>query len=278
MRHFLTICLIGLLCGCTSMTAQRVALVQKIRGDLTDVPSLTSDPSFVRALHAIAATKREDFVSNGTKRNAYAERPQDIGFGQTISDPYIVAVMTAAANLAPHSHVLEVGTGSGYQAAVLSRLAARVYSIEILEPLAKAAAARLKRLRYDNVEVRAGDGFGGWPSAAPFDAIVVTAGADKVPAPLFRELAPGGRLVMPLGPSEVQERLMVFQKAADGRISKCVLGSAMFVPLTGRGERPKGLMGLEERGLAYCYGADVGRWDFEAVGAKRESKIDIQAR
>ena len=235
-------------------------------------PALADSKEFRRALAAMATVRRKDFVPRTLRKAANAERPEPIGYEQTISSPYIVALMTAAANPKPGERVLEVGTGSGYQAAVLSRLAQTVYTIEIVEPLAKTAAERLSRLGYANVRTKAGDGFAGWPEAAPFNAILVTAGAADPPEPLLAQLAIGGRLVMPIGPSTVQEKLMLVTKRADGTFSRCVLGIAMFVPLTGKGERPDRLMGISERGIPYCYGEDVGAWYFVSADQATTSK------
>ncbi len=251
--------------GCTTMGARRAALIRDIRQQAAEVPSFANDQAFVRVLAALASVPRERFVPAGSRRLAYAESPQAIGYGQTISDPYIVAIMIAAAEVPGRMRVLEIGTGSGYGAAVLSRLADEVYSIEIVEPLAREAANRLRGLGYDNVHVRSGDGFAGWSEAAPFDAILVTAGAAEAPPTLLEQLAPGGRMVMPIGPTTVQERLMVFYKSRGGIISRCILGSAMFVPLTGKGGRSPRSMGIQEGHLPYCYGADLGRWDFQVM-------------
>ena len=232
----------------------RAAMVERIRARAgADFPALVRDPHFAAALAAVAATDRERFVRRRDRALAYGDTPLPIGHGQTISDAYIVTVMTAALALPPRASVLEVGTGSGYQAAILSRLAASVHSIEIVAPLARAAGRRLKRLRFANVSVRAGDGYLGWPEAAPYDAIIVTAGAARVPAPLLEQLKPGGTLVMPIGPQWALEQLVVIRKAPDGRLASCSMGAALFVPLTGRGERPANPTGLYDRSLPDCY-------------------------
>ena len=263
--------LIGLAAGvavscCTGIgldyQAQREALVAQVSKDLADAPQLSDTKGFRRAMAALGQVRREEFVSRETKRQAYDEQPQPIGYDQTISSPYIVGIMTAVADPPANGRVLEIGTGSGYQAAVLAHLTGQVYTIEIVEPLAKSAEARLRKLRYKNVHVRAGDGFAGWPSEAPFDAIVVTAGAAEPPLPLLEQLAPHGRMIMPIGPSTVQERLMLFTRDGSGNVSRCVIGSTMFVPLTGQGARPGSLVGLSDRNIGFCYGSDLGRWYF----------------
>jgi protein-L-isoaspartate(D-aspartate) O-methyltransferase len=254
--------------ACSTVSRQRQVSLNEIRSTLSSNQGLAEEPGFDAAIDAVSAVRREEFVPAPLRRMSYADSPEDIGYGETISSPYIVALMTAAAGIQPGSRVLEIGTGSGYQAAVLSRLAGQVYSIEIIEPLARAAAARLKRLRYNNVEVRAGDGFEGWPEHAPFNSILVTAGAAEPPAPLLKQLAPGGRLLMPIGPTWSQERLIVYRKDLMGALSSCVLGGAIFVPLTGKGAQPPGEMGLEDGSLAFCYGADLGRYYFDVVGSK----------
>jgi protein-L-isoaspartate(D-aspartate) O-methyltransferase len=184
-----------------------------------------------RVLQAMDEVPRHEFVPESIRASAYEDRPLPIGHGQTISQPYIVALMTA--RIKPDGVVLEVGTGSGYQAAVLAKLASKVYSIEIVEPLGRQAAERLHRLGYTNVEVRIGDGYAGWPEHAPFDAILVTAAPDHVPEPLIEQLKPGGRLVVPVGmPGAIQE-LMLIQKDPTGRVTRRKVISVSFVPLTG---------------------------------------------
>lgn len=221
-----------------------------------DAPA-AADAYFDATLAAIARIPRAAFVPRDQRKFAYTPfRPLPIGYGQTISDPYIVAVMTAALRLPSGANVLDIGTGSGYQAAVLAALGHRVTSIEILTPLAEQARTRLGRLGY-SVDVRQGDGFAGAPDKAPFDGIIVAAGAATVPAPLLAQLRNGGTLIMPIGPSGFQEHLIVFRKSSTGEVSRCNLGWAAFVPLTGKGERPPMLKGLEDRSVPLCYGVDV---------------------
>lgn len=181
-------------------------------------------------LAALRATPRELFVLPRNRSLAYANHPLPIGHGQTISQPFIVAVMTQLLAVAPHHSVLEVGTGSGYQAAVLARLAQAVYTIEIVPALAASASDRLTALGYDNVFVREGNGWQGWPERAPFDSIVVTAVAEKIPPALIAQLAPNGRLVMPLGPEDGFQELAIYDKR-DQRLRR--LFPVRFVPLTG---------------------------------------------
>lgn len=186
-----------------------------------------------RVLDALARVPRHRFVPAPMQRRAYENRPLPIGHDQTISQPFIVAWMTDLLDPAPGDTVLEVGTGSGYQAAILSLLVARVYSIEIVAPLAEASAERLRALGYANVTVREGDGYAGWPGHAPFDAIIVTAGAEHVPQPLVDQLKPGGRMVIPVGRQSTGQEMVLIEKAADGRIRRRSLGAVRFVPLTG---------------------------------------------
>jgi protein-L-isoaspartate(D-aspartate) O-methyltransferase len=185
-----------------------------------------------RVLEALLVVPRHKFVPEEAVGAAYADQPLPIGEGQTISQPYMVAVMTEALELTGSERVLEVGTGSGYQAAVLSRLAREVYTVESHASLAVAARRRLARLDYGNVHVHAGDGTLGLPDAAPFDGIVVTAAAPKIPPPLLEQLAEGGRLVIPVGQADHQELLQV-RKIGGETISR-VLHYCRFVPLMGR--------------------------------------------
>ncbi|WP_294268370.1 protein-L-isoaspartate(D-aspartate) O-methyltransferase [uncultured Sphingomonas sp.] len=236
----------------------RVNLVATIRHDIRQAAPAADDAELAKALGAVATVPRESFVPPEYRRYAYAsELSLPIGYDQTISDPYIVALMTASAHVPVGGNVLDVGTGSGYQAAVLGRIATRVTSVEIVAPLAAQATARLAALGYRNVEVRTGDGFAGAPDRAPFDAIIVAAGSDRVPQPLLDQLKPGGRLVMPVGATWVSEQLLVVTRTGAKSYDRCSLGLAMFVPLTGRGERSPRAAGLIDRSVPLCYGTAV---------------------
>ena len=181
---------------------------------------------------AMGKVPRHEFVPALERRNAYANRPLPIGMGQTISQPFIVALMTDLMEVKPGDRVLEIGTGSGYQAALLAELAGTVYTIEIVEPLAREAAERRNRLGYRNVVTRTGDGYQGWREHAPFDAISVTAGPREVPQPLIDQLKPGGRLVVPVGGQAAGQSLLLMEKHADGRITRRNILAVRFVPLT----------------------------------------------
>jgi protein-L-isoaspartate(D-aspartate) O-methyltransferase len=182
-------------------------------------------------LQALRQMPRHEFVPESARHAAHDDRPLPIGQGQTISQPYIVALMTELARLTPESRVLEVGTGSGYQAAVLAKLAAEVYTIEIVPELARRAEGDLTRLGYKNVHVRVGDGYRGWPELAPFDAIVVTAAPEKIPPPLLEQLKIGGRLVIPVG--DYRQELKVVTRTAGGCREE-TSGAVRFVPMTGQ--------------------------------------------
>lgn len=182
-------------------------------------------------LQAMEDVPRHEFVVPGMERYSYENAAQSIGHGQTISQPLIVAVMTALADVDRSSKVLEVGTGSGYQAAVLARLAGRIYSVEVVEPLALQAQETLKRLGVDNVSIRVGDGHAGWLEYAPYDAIVVTAAPETVPQALIEQLKPGGRLVIPVG--GLDQELVVIEKNAAGEIQQRDVIPVRFVPFTG---------------------------------------------
>jgi len=184
-----------------------------------------------RVLAVMGKVPRHEFVPGEFRAQAYADGPLPIGHGQTISQPYIVAFMTEKLEPKPADRVLEIGTGSGYQAAVLAELVREVRTIEIVEPLARRAAADLKRLDYTNVTVRAGDGYKGWPEAAPFDAVIVTCAPDHIPQPLVEQLKEDGRMIIPVGPAGNQELYVLRKKA--GKVEKQAVLPVRFVPMTG---------------------------------------------
>ena len=216
---------------------QREQLMTAIAVLATETASETGRPAFSPAVMA-AMTKvpRHRFVPTDQVPYAYANRPLAIGHGQTISQPYIVALMTDLIDPRADQHVLEIGTGSGYQAAVLAELVAQVHSIEIIAPLAEEAAARLKALGYANIQTRVGDGYYGWEEVGPFDAILVTAAASHVPPPLIRQLKPGGRMVIPVGAHFMAQYLLLVEKTAEGQVSTRQILPVSFVPLTGGGK------------------------------------------
>ncbi len=187
------------------------------------------DPAVLRAMRTVL---RHEFVPDDLRRFAYNDGPLPIGHGQTISQPYIVAWMTQLLELEPGDRALEIGTGSGYQAAVLAEILDSVFTIEIIEPLASSARMRLTRLGYDRVSVRHGDGYYGWRGGGPFDAIIVTAAATHIPPPLIEQLAPGGRMVIPVGPPFRVQQLMLLEKREDGSVSQRALAPVAFVPFT----------------------------------------------
>lgn len=182
---------------------------------------------------ALRATPREQFVAPGDESVAYVNRPLPVGFGQTISQPFIVALMTQLLIAAEPQTVLEIGSGSGYQAAVLARLVKHVVSVEIIPELADGAARRLRRMAIDNVDIHCADGYLGWPTGAPFDAIIVTACAPFVPPALLEQLRCGGRLVLPVGEPRACQELRVIDKAADGALQDRFVLPVAFVPLVG---------------------------------------------
>lgn len=186
-----------------------------------------------RVLAAMLKVERHKFVPQSEVANAYQNRPLPIGYGQTISQPYIVALMTDLMRVEPNHVVLEIGTGSGCQAAILAELAKAVYTIEIIEPLGNQAKQRLQNLGYRNVLSKVGDGYYGWDQYAPFDSIIVTAAASHVPPPLIKQLKPGGRMVIPVGAQFLTQYLMLVEKNADGTVSSKQILPVSFVPLTG---------------------------------------------
>ena len=224
------------------MSVRRKAMVAEIEAEVADTRKWLGkrklDPQVIAAM---AKVPRHLFVPESTRTRAYENRPQPIGHGQTISQPYMVAVMTDLAEIEPGDRVLEIGTGCGYQTAVLAELAAQVYSVEIVPELARPAAERLRGQGHGNVEVKCGDGARGWAEHAPFDAIIVTAAAwHRVPPALIEQLAPGGRLVIPVDRSvraarfpffDQDQELMVLNKDEEGRIAEREVLPVAFVPL-----------------------------------------------
>ena len=191
-----------------------------------------------RVLEVMGRVPRHLYVAEQQRWQAYADHPLPIGEGQTISQPYVVALMTEALHLKPSDRVLEIGTGSGYQAAVLAELVQSVYSIEIRKPLADMAERRLRELGYRNVQVRYGDGYFGWEAAAPFDAIIVTAAANHIPPPLIKQLKDGGRLILPLGSTFYSQTLTLVTRRGE-RLNVEQLGAVAFVPMTGEAQKRK---------------------------------------
>jgi protein-L-isoaspartate(D-aspartate) O-methyltransferase len=212
-----------------AMASMRQSMVDQLRGrDITDE----------RVLATMLRVPRHEFVPLHSRNEAYEDGPLPIGHGQTISQPYIVALMTQLVRPKPNERALDVGTGSGYQAAVLAELTQEVYSIEIVCPLADEASARLMSLGYENVTVRCGDGYVGWKEHAPFDVIVVAAAAGHVPKPLIDQLAPGGRMVIPVG--DFSQDLRLIEKSSDGSLRETTVAPVRFVPMTGKARAARG--------------------------------------
>jgi len=232
-----------LLLGCSGYAAgvqaddyaeARHKLVQEIESHVRATSEyLTKQALDPRVMQAIATVPRQEFVATELRSYAYYNQPLPIGHGQTISQPYIVAVMTDLLQLSPDSKVLEIGTGSGYQAAILAELTKQVYSIEIIKPLAEEAAARLTRLGYHNIKTKYADGYYGWQEHAPFDAIVVTAAASHVPPPLIKQLKVGGRMVIPVGSGFLTQELLLVNKGPGDKITTHQILPVRFVALTG---------------------------------------------
>jgi S-adenosylmethionine synthetase len=213
--------------------ADRSCMLQDIATDARLTAAQTGREQFAQCvMTALGRVPRHEFVPVADRDAAYVNAPLPIGCGQTISQPFIVALMTDLLDLDPGSRILEIGTGSGYQCAVLAELAARVHSIEVVAELASEAAVTLARLGYRNVRLRVGDGYLGWPDAAPFDAIIVTSGAADVPPPLIEQLAPGGRLVIPVGRTRGTQSLLVIEKRQDGSVHQRDVLPVAFVPFT----------------------------------------------
>ena len=219
-------------------TEAREQLVQVIEADVRMTSQYLNrqalDP---RVMKAMGKVLRHEFVRTALQRLAYHNRPLPIGYGQTISQPYIVAIMTDLLKPASDNKVLEIGTGSGYQAAVLAELVKQVYSIEIIKPLGEQATRRLSRLGYDNVMTKIGDGYYGWEANAPFDSIVVTAVASHIPPPLIKQLKVGGRMVIPVGSRFLTQQLLLVTKEEGDKITTRQILPVRFVPLTGDHDR-----------------------------------------
>lgn len=221
--------------GRNGMRAQDL-LLDEISADAWATRQYTGRSAFdARVMAALREVARDAFVPPELQHRAYDNIPLPIGHGQTISQPYIVALMSDLIRPGPDHVVLEIGTGSGYQAAVLAKLVKRVYTMEIVEALATEAGARLQRLGYDNVEVRSGNGRLGWPEHAPYDAILVAAAPRDIPPALIEQLSPGGTLVIPVGGAHEAQELLVLSKDAQGRLHERAVLPVVFVPLTGAG-------------------------------------------
>lgn len=217
-----------------SFRAERKKMIGEIEEDVRRTSAyLGKDVLDARVMAAMAGVPRHEFVPPRSRKAAYRNIPLPIGHGQTISQPYIVALMTDLLDVDPDARVLEVGTGSGYQAAILSELVSRVYTMEIIPDLGSQAKKRLADLSYDNVEVRIGDGYYGWPEAAPFDGIVVTAASSHIPPPLIEQLEKGGRMIIPVGSRFVTQQLLLVEKDMNGAITTRQVLPVRFVPLTG---------------------------------------------
>lgn len=215
-------------------TSQRQQMVAEIEKDVIKTSKYIDQKGFdKRVMQAMNTTPRHEFVPENQLDSAYDNRPLPIGYGQTISQPYIVALMTDLLNPEETHKVLEIGTGSGYQAAVLSELVDQVYSIEIVEPLAKRTAEKLKKLEYKNIDTLIADGYDGWPDHAPFDSIIVTAAISHIPPPLVNQLKNGGRMVIPVGTRFQTQYLTLVEKDAQGKITTRQILPVLFVPFTG---------------------------------------------
>jgi len=213
--------------------AERAALVEEVEANVRETKTyLGKDELDLRVIYALETVPRHEFVPEDIRALAYLNRPLPIGHEQTISQPYIVAIMTDLLGVFKGGRVLEVGTGSGYQAAILAALGAEVYSIEIVEPLALQAKALLDRLGFANVHVKSGDGYAGWPEHAPFDGIIVTAAAGHVPQPLIDQLKQGGRMIIPVDRGFGAQELMLIEKGEFGDITREEILPVLFVPLT----------------------------------------------
>ncbi len=231
---FAALCLLPSLLAATDFEAARQGMIDEIEADVRRTSEYLQRPALnPGVLRVMSDTPRHLFVPEELQDRAYENRPLPIGYGQTISQPYIVAIMTDLIDPQPGDRALEIGTGSGYQAAVLSRLVSQVYSMEIVEPLGEEATARLRKLGYDNVEVKIGDGYFGWETHAPYDIIIVTAAASHIPPPLVKQLKPGGRMIIPVGSRFMTQQLLLVDKDEEEELSVRQILPVRFVPLTG---------------------------------------------
>jgi len=214
--------------------AKRERMIEEIEGDVKATSRRIGKKELSKSvMKGMANVPRHEFVPGNLRRSAYENRPLPIGYGQTISQPYIVALMTDLLDIEGDDIVLEVGTGSGYQAAILAQLVKKVYTIEIIKELGEQAKGRLEDLGYKNIAVQVGDGYYGLEGLAPFDGIIVTAAANHVPPPLIKQLRPGGRMVIPVGGAFMTQQLMLVEKRNDGKIITKQVLPVIFVPLTG---------------------------------------------
>ncbi len=213
----------------------RKGMVKIIEEEVDDTEWHTGRPKLAKAtINAMESVKRHEFVPLSSRLNAYENRPLSIGYGQTISQPYIVAIMTDLLDLKHSDRVLEIGTGSGYQAAVLAEIVKEVYTIEVIRELGISAAARLEKLGYKNINTRIGDGYYGWEEHAPYDAIIVTAAAGNIPPPLIKQLRPGGKMIIPVKSYFYVQHLILVSKDERGTVSTRQIMPVIFVPLTGQ--------------------------------------------
>jgi protein-L-isoaspartate(D-aspartate) O-methyltransferase len=243
-----------------TFAVSRTHMVAQVRAEMHRA-HIRDDTRMHAILDVLGRLPREAFVPADQRASAYAARPVPIGHGQTISDAFIMAYMTHALDLRPGDRVLEIGTGSGYQAAILASLGAQVYTIEIVPELARQAAAVLRDQGFPNVTVRHGDGYVGWPEAAPFDAIIVTAGAVRIPPALIAQLRPGGRMILPLGPNWAEQQMTMVRKGHDGRIRVTSCGWVAFVPFVGEAQRP-------EPGASQVWGRRLSSRCRESIGTR----------
>ena len=235
LSYFIALLLVVVGCEAADLwLKERQAMVRSIEKDVNETSRyIGTDELDPRVMEVIGRVPRHEFVPVEERFAAYENIPLPIGHGQTISQPYIVALMTDLMRLKPDSRVLEIGTGSGYQAAILAELCDQVFTIEIIEPLAEEAAERLQRLGYDQIHLRVGDGYYGWKEEAPFDVIIVTAAASHVPPPLIQQLKPGGRMVIPVGSRFMVQQLLLIEKDDQGEVTTRQILPVRFVPLTG---------------------------------------------